>query len=97
MKRLAALVAIALVACCSHRYLFTFAAARGSAFTLRHPRRRPSAYIGAAGFDRPLTIRGAYIWCGRGRWLNEHGGNQPVGFWPFCKRPGEYATLPARG
>jgi hypothetical protein len=58
--------------CCSVSYVYTFADARGSALSTLRPATPPRPEVGGAGAEMPLTIRGAYISCGRGRWLFEH-------------------------
>jgi hypothetical protein len=66
--------------------LYTFADARGSTFRLMRPARPPLPEIGASGWDALLTIRGAYISCGAGRWLYEHGGEAFANWWVGCRR-----------
>jgi hypothetical protein len=66
--------------------LYTFAAAHGSAFTLRRPERPPRPEIGASGWEALLTIRGAYISCAGDRWLYEHGG-EAFANWRVSCRP----------
>ena len=70
----------------SRRYIFTFANARSSAFRTTRPSRPPKAYVGAAGWSSPLTLSGAYISCGNGKWLFEHGGQGPANWELFCSR-----------
>jgi hypothetical protein len=72
--------------CCSDYYIYTFANARRSAFKTMGPTRPPRSEIGAAGYEVPLTIRGAYIYCGGNRWLFEHGGNGPANWQITCHR-----------
>jgi hypothetical protein len=66
--------------------VYTFATARGSAFTLKRPKKPPLPEIGASGWDGLLTIRGAYISCRGGKWLYEHGGEAYANWWVGCRR-----------
>ncbi len=66
--------------------VYTFATARGSAFTLKRPKKPPLPEIGASGWDALLTIRGAYISCGGHKWLFEHGGEAYANWWIGCGR-----------
>lgn len=72
--------------CCSSYYLYSFANAARSAFKTVGPTKPPRPQIGAAGYEVPLTIRGAYIYCGGSRWLFEHGGNGPANWQISCHR-----------
>lgn len=65
----------------SRDVVYTFADAHGSAFRLMRPRRAPKPEIGASGWDALLTVRGAYISCGHGKWLYEHGGEAYANWW----------------
>jgi hypothetical protein len=60
--------------CCSGEYVFTFSNPNGSQFKVRHVSTPPKPFLGASGADVPLTIKGAYIFCGNGRWLYVHEG-----------------------
>jgi hypothetical protein len=73
--------------CCGGRYHFTFAAARGSAFSLRRPARPPKAIWGPSAGEIPLTVRRAFVSCGGGRWLFRHVGNGPANSLVSCLRP----------
>jgi hypothetical protein len=70
----------------SRSVAYTFADARGSAFRLMRPKQAPKPDIGASGWDALLTIRGAYISCGDGKWLYEHGGEAYANWWVGCLR-----------
>jgi hypothetical protein len=70
----------------SRYYIFTFVAARSSAFRLAKPARKPRNHIGAAGWATPLTVKHSYISCGHGTWLYEHGGEGPANWQLFCGR-----------
>jgi hypothetical protein len=70
----------------SRYYIFTFRDARRSRFRALRPPRPPRPNIGASGYEVPLTIRGAYIYCGNGRWLFEHGGNGPANWQVSCHK-----------
>jgi hypothetical protein len=70
----------------SRYFVYTFAAARHSAFKLIRPVARPKPAIGAAGGETPLTVLGAFISCGSGKWLNEHWGNGPENWQIDCQR-----------
>lgn len=70
----------------SRYFVYTFAAARDSAFKLIRPVTRPKPAIGAAGGETPLNVLGAYISCGSGKWLNEHWGNGPEKWQIDCLR-----------
>jgi hypothetical protein len=72
--------------CCSAYYLPTFTAARASSFKLFGPTKPPKPVIGASGGEVPLTVRGAYIYCGGGKWLFEHYGNGPANWQIGCHR-----------
>jgi hypothetical protein len=67
-------------------YIYTFATARHSAFRTSGPTKPPTSEIGVAGYEVPLTIKGAYIYCGRGMWLFEHGGNGPANWQLSCHK-----------
>jgi hypothetical protein len=56
-------------------YIPTFENARGSTLKTIGPTKPPQPYIGGSGGEVPLTIRGAYIYCGHQQWLFEHYGN----------------------
>ncbi len=59
-------------------YDYTFAEPSHSTFKLMRPARPPRPWRGATGGPSyPLTVRGAYISCGRQRWVyeDEDGGN----------------------
>jgi hypothetical protein len=60
--------------CCSGTYVFTFANPHGSQFRARRVSKPPKPLVGASGADVPLTIRGAYVYCGAGQWLFLHEG-----------------------
>jgi hypothetical protein len=70
----------------SATYLFTFADGHGSAFVSSRPSKPPKPFIGASGGEVPLTVKGAYIDCGAGRWLFEHYGNGPANWQISCHR-----------
>jgi hypothetical protein len=70
----------------SEYYIRTFANAQSSAFKTVGPTRPPKPNIGASGYEVPLTIRGAYIYCGGNKWLFEHGGNGPANWQISCHR-----------
>lgn len=70
----------------SRYYIFTFANAHSSVLRTIGPTKLPKPNIGASGYEVPLTIRGAYIYCGRSRWLFEHGGNGPANWQVSCHR-----------
>jgi hypothetical protein len=70
----------------SRYFVYTFAAARHSAFRLIRPATRPKPAVGATGGETPLTLLGAYISCGSGRWLNEHWGSGPENWQINCLR-----------
>ena len=72
--------------CCSAYYVFTFATASGSTFTTVRPKKPPGAHIGVSGGETPLTIRGAYIYCGNRNWLYEHWGEGPANWQLSCHR-----------
>jgi hypothetical protein len=57
-----------------------------SQFQIVRPMRPPKPIIGVAGWEVPLTIRHAYVSCGGGRWLFEHGGNGPPNWLLVCLR-----------
>jgi len=46
----------------------------------------PTPGIGGSGGEIPLTVRKAYISCGRGRWLFHHVGNGPANWLVSCHR-----------
>jgi hypothetical protein len=70
----------------SGSYLYTFADATGSAFSTTGPTKPPKPVIGGSGGEVPLTVKGAYIYCGGGRWLFEHYGNGPANWQISCHR-----------
>ena len=70
----------------SAQYLFTFGGATGSDFRTAHPSKPPRSLIGASGGEVPLTIKGAYIRCGAGKWLYEHYGNGPANWQLSCHK-----------
>lgn len=70
----------------SRYFVYTFAAARHSAFRLIRSGAPPKPVIGVAGGETPLTVLGAYISCGSGRWLSEHWGNGPEKWQIDCLR-----------
>jgi len=72
--------------CCGGSYHYTFAAATNSTFYTDRPTRPPRAQIGGSGGEIPLTVRKAYISCGRGRWLFHHVGNGPANWLVSCHR-----------
>jgi hypothetical protein len=72
--------------CCSGYYLSTFASARHSAFKTTGPTKPPVPVIGASGSETPLKIKGAFIYCGGGKWLFEHYGNGPANWQVSCHR-----------
>jgi hypothetical protein len=71
----------------SRYFVYTFAAARHSTFRLIRPMIRPKPNIGVAGGETPLTVLGAYISCGSGKWLYEHWGNGPEKWQIDCLHP----------
>jgi hypothetical protein len=70
----------------SEYYIRTFANVQVSTFQTVGPTRPPKPDIGASGYEVPLTIRGAYIYCGGNKWLFEHGGNGPANWQISCHR-----------
>jgi hypothetical protein len=72
--------------CCSATYIYTFANAHHSTLRTVGPTKPPRPNIGASGYEVPLTIRGAYIYCGHKNWLFEHGGNGPANWLISCHR-----------
>jgi hypothetical protein len=72
--------------CCSAYYIYTFSNAHGSTLRMIRPMKPPRPNIGVAGYEVPLTIRGAYIYCGGNKWLFEHGGNGPANWQITCHR-----------
>jgi hypothetical protein len=67
-------------------YIYTFAGAQDSAFRLLRPAAPPRPQIGASGGEVPITIRGAYVVCGSGRWVFMHFGNGPANWQISCHR-----------
>jgi hypothetical protein len=74
--------------CCSGVYVFTFSNPHGSQFKARHVTSKPRPFIGASGSDVPLTIKGAYIFCGNGRWLYLHEGEGSANWELTCETSG---------
>ena len=70
--------------CCSAYFLYTFKNARRSSFQLLRVQKPPPSLVGVSGAEVPLTIRGAYIYCGGGDWLYVHEGNGPANWQLSC-------------
>ena len=71
-------------------YTYTFAKASHSTFKLVRPAHPPRAVVRAGGSPyEPLTVRGAYISCGRSGWVYQHEGDgSPNEFFACLKTSG---------
>lgn len=69
-------------------YVYTFAAARGSTFTIERRSEPPQTTTSAMGSDTPLMIGSGYISCGGSKWLYRSDGypSYSGAFW--CARSG---------
>jgi hypothetical protein len=74
--------------CCSGSYVFVFSNPHGSQFRARRVSKPPKPVVGASGADVPLTIRGAYVYCGKGQWLYLHEGEGTANWQLSCNAPG---------
>jgi hypothetical protein len=69
-------------------YVYTFAAARGSTFTVERPSRPLRITTSALGSDTPLMIGAGYISCGGGEWLYQSDGYPSFNGAFWCARSG---------
>jgi hypothetical protein len=70
------------------QYTYTFANASHSTFKLTRLTRPPKTFYNRIdGFTQPFTVRGAYISCGRQRWLYEDYVTGSANAWIACLSP----------
>jgi hypothetical protein len=77
------------------QYTYTFADASHSTFRLMRLTRPPKTFYNRIdGYTQPLTVRGAYISCGRQRWLYRDYATGSADAWIACLAPA--STTPVR-